>query len=577
MTFNSIATLMSAPRRRGHAAAGCLVIALTLAASARAADAQTVIPNNAQPTCTVTPAEFNSWFASGSAAPNGIVDPFNGLLFAPNSLCSFYKWSEQMFLWVTSPAPARYGRGSHVFNSPVFYQVSPLDANGQRTLIPNTPGIGPILSPFIAQVGRERQPVVFDSAGKPHNVVRAEPGPTGKPAVRSNTGELTEIERSQIGPEGRALFLDRIGRPIEPQLRNGNPVLRDESGRLLELRGRILVNGRPMFLDQFGNAVETEQGQAGDGAVLMTQNGSIVYYMLQVNDVYAYFLTGVKNGQIVASKFPTSASDLASINSYAAAHSKFIPDLDAMAVELKSAWVETTNLPNANEYITINATIPTYTQVSPTQWNATGTKQAQLALVGMHVIGTVIGHPEMLWATFEHVNNTPNAQYTYTNNANAVQTVPQSTAGSFLFTASGATGPFNTERMKVNGSGITADTGQTIGPSNLLRLDPWGTASSDPGFTGNNTDVISLNNSVMSKLVAPDIRAHYFHAGTTWIAGGQNPSVGVQVGTAQMANTTMETFFQGSNCFDCHSDPTMLGTNSGGGLSHIFGPLKKLF
>ena len=58
------------------------------------------------------------------------VDPF----------CSFYKWSQQMFLWLTSPVPSRYGAGSHVFNSPVFYAVSPPDSNNQRTLIPHAPG-----------------------------------------------------------------------------------------------------------------------------------------------------------------------------------------------------------------------------------------------------------------------------------------------------------------------------------------------------------------------------------------------------------------------------------------------------
>jgi hypothetical protein len=50
----------------------------------------------------------------------------------------------------------------------------------------------------------------------------------------------------------------------------------------------------------------------------------------------------------------------------------------------------------------------------------------------------------------------------------------------------------------------------------------------------------------------------------------------VITGTTAMSNTTMETFFQGGNCFDCHSDATgnMLGTGPAtdgfsGGLSHL--------
>jgi hypothetical protein len=51
-----------------------------------------------------------------------------------------------------------------------------------------------------------------------------------------------------------------------------------------------------------------------------------------------------------------------------------------------------------------------------------------------------------------------------------------------------------------------------------------------------------------------------------------------------MANSTMETFFQPSNCFDCHSDATgnTLGAPAGpdgftGGLSHIRAATLPLF
>jgi len=246
-------------------------------------------------------------------------------------------------------------------------------------------------------------------------------------------------------------------------------------------------------------------------------------------------------------------------------------------IEVKSAWIETTGLPNVNDYVTITATIPTYTQASATQWNQSGSKQATLALIGMHVVGSVLGHPELLWATFEHVSNTPDAQYTYTNNAGTTQTVAQNTVGTWLFSASGAVGN-DLSRQKVNAGGIGALSGNTIGPNSMLRRNAWGTAPTSGAFTSNNTDIISLNNSVISKLQGADVRKNYFHAGTTWIANGQNPSVGQQVGTNLMANTTMESFFQGtSNCFDCHSDPTMLGGPPGGGLSHIYSALKKLF
>ena len=76
---------------------------------------------------------------------------------------------------------------------------------------------------------------------------------------------------------------------------------------------------------------------------------------------------------------------------------------------------------------------------------------------------------------------------------------------------------------------------------------------------------------------AGDVRKNYFMMGSTWTIGGASPTANNQVGTAQLANTTMETFQQGSNnqqagssnCFSCHTTNT---TN----VSHIFPDLKPL-
>ena len=57
---------------------------------------------------------------------------------APN--CGFYQWSEQMFLWLTSPAPPAYGGGANIFDSPAFFDVSPPDASGNRTFLAHAPG-----------------------------------------------------------------------------------------------------------------------------------------------------------------------------------------------------------------------------------------------------------------------------------------------------------------------------------------------------------------------------------------------------------------------------------------------------
>ncbi len=72
--------------------------------------------------------------------------------------------------------------------------------------------------------------------------------------------------------------------------------------------------------------------------------------------------------------------------------------------------------------------------------------------------------------------------------------------------------------------------------------------------------------------------------GATWTIFGAPPNNNNQVGTNKLANTTMETFFQPSNCFNCNQG-NMLGTlvgppptpPVGEGLSHVYGPVKPLF
>jgi hypothetical protein len=547
--------------------------------------AQTVVPSDAEATCIVTPVEFSNWFASGTVIANGGVDPANSVTFPNMPNCSFYKWSEQMFLWLTSPAPAKFGSGTHVFDSPVFYSLSPPDAtSGTRTLVPNAPGQLRNFSARISQLGPNHKPVVFDQTGKMFNVVRPELGPDGKPVIRNRADQPVEIESIQVGSGGKPVLLDKAGKAIDFRAaRNGGPTLRDRAGKVLNLQlSKTLLNGRPFFIDQAGNAVPTEQGEA-DGNVLMAQNGSLVYYTLQVNDVYAYFLTGQKNGPISAATFPTTPRALNNIEAFGLAHSKTFPDANALAIELKSAWIEAAGL-DTSKYVTMTATIPIYDKVSPTQWNANGTRQTQLALVGIHVVGSTAGHPEMVWATFEHVDNARSGQYSYTNNAtpSATVTVPQDNAGSWTFSTTPASANQNQPLLSMGGPNIVAAAPPTpIGPSDVLRVNPWGMPGSN---TESNTEVIAINNSVISQLAAGDIRKNYIMIGTTWTFLGAPPSINNQLGTNKLANTTMETFRQRSNCFSCHQGD-MLGTLSGPpptppvgkGLSRVYGPAEPLF
>jgi hypothetical protein len=586
----------------------CSLLATTaLASLSPVANAQTVLPQDVRLTCTVSQVEFNSWFETGGVSVNGGVFPADSVAFAQdpiNPFCSFYKWSQQMFLWLTSPVPSRYGTGSHVFDSPIFYAVSPPDSNNQRTLIPHVPGGFFSFNTNLNQRGNTGQEVVFDSTGKIHNVVRPAVGSSGKLLVRNKTGQSVEVERIQVAPNGKPVLLDKTGTAINVQVAPSRaPLLRDRSGAAIQLQAAtVLVNGVPHLITTSGGVIETEQGQAG-GNVLMAQNGSLVYYLLEVNDVYAYFKTGVAKGSSGGiplpftgpfTQFPINAADLAQITTFGFTNSKSFPDSNALVVEVKSAWIETTGLANPNDYVTITATIPTFTPpLTPPLSSAiiaqavpTGTKQATLALVGMHVVGTVLGHKEFLWATFENINNAPNTPYNY-NTITSLTPIPGPAdgPGPWNFSSSGASAGSIASRMTVDSTNNINAVPPTIGigPVDVFRRNPWGTGqnSSATVNANNNTDIISINNSVFGKLLAGDKRKKYMMTGTTWTPFGATPTPTNQVGTNSMANTTMETFFQPSNCFSCHSG-NLLGTVPGndgfsGGLSHIWGQMKPLF
>lgn len=549
--------------------------------------AQTV-PTDSQTTCTVSTSVFNTWFQSGTPSLNGVVNPADSVTFANTPNCSFYLWSKQMFLWLTSPAPATYGGGGgRIFDSPAFYDVTPEDSSGNRTFVPHAAGRIPILSLRAAQAGPHGLQIIFDRSGKMFEVQPA--APNTRPAVRNAAGALVQIATAERA-QGKLVLTDPAGKTIQPRLAPA-PKLNAKvltQAATIGKASMMVVGNLHIFIDPSGNVIDTEEGEA-DFGVLLAQNGSLVYFITMVNDVYAYFRTGLKDGSITPAptQFPTTAAELAKITTFAGAHGKTFPDPHALAIEVKSSWVEAAGLPNLSTYITRQGTIPTYDKSNPNKWVPNGHKTVELALVGMHVVGSTAGHPEMIWATFEHFNNSPNAAYTY-NSTSGSKTVSQNTSGNWIFAKNGAAAPFNVMHENLNAStgsidGLSSD----IVSSNIIRWKAFGAASNvspnpvDGSTAASNTEIISIHNSVGNKMPAGDVRDNYVMTGSTWTIGGAAPTASNQVGTSRLANTTMETFVQGTaatstpsdtNCFTCHTKTTnMLG------ISHVFNAIKPLF
>jgi len=566
-------------------------VLLAALGSVQIAHAQAV-PNDAAGGCPIPPATVASFFESGAVTLNGVVKPADSTaVLVPN--CGFFQWTEQMFLWLTSPAPASYGGGSHIMFSPQFFIVSPEDSSGRRTFIQNSPRLPINMFLRTMELGPHGLPIVMSRTGQVVEVQREVPGL--KPLVlRLSNGKTLQASKiaSVIRTEqGTLAFLDAKGTTFKPKMLALTPAIRQ---RVLLAPGqpstvvpakaftsaiqarKIIISKIPIFIDPAGNVIDVEPGQA-DSGVLLSQNGSLIYYITAVNDVFAYHRT-MQGAAVLPFNtpvtFPMTSADVSAVVAFAAGKGHTIKDPNALAIETKSSWIDASTVPNAGDYVQVSAVVPTFDKSNPNNWVPNGQTTLKLVMLGLHVVGSTNGHGEMVWGTFEHLGNAPNATYAY-NSTSGPKTIAQNTAGSWLFTPSGSAGPFNVTNNSWTGSAIT---GTPVSAAAVLRAKPWGT--NDGGNPANaaslNTQVISANASVISQLNAADVRRQYFQLGTTWTIGGAAPNGGNEVGTSHLANATMETFAQGvtpsdpsSNCFSCH-------TTNKVSVSHIYRELKPL-
>jgi len=546
------------------------------------------MPTDAQTLCGISPPAFAAMFESGAVTLNGAVRPADSTItLTPN--CPFFEWSAQMFLWLTSPAPRRYGGSGRIMFSPAFYTVSPPGADGRRTFLRNERDRPIRMMLRATELGPHLLPALLARTGQVIEVARPDPRNPVQPVVRLQNGariRLGDVRRTRAG--GLQFFDTRgrqvqVRRPALPRVRR--TIVRMPDGRrmsvvpvasvreAIQVR-QFVLRDIPIFLDARSNVIDVEPGQAG-GGVLISQNGSLVYYITVVNQLFAFHRTMQGPALILPGTtltFPLTMADANAVVAFAAANGTTIIDPEALAIEAKSSWVEASSVPHPDDYIQVEATIPTFDTSNPNMWVPNGQKTVTLAMVGIGIAGSTEGQGEMVWGSYEPFGNAPNAAYDYLGPTGA-QTMPQNTAGTWLFTPGGWPGPFNAMHASWN-SATGNIVGTPAGPSPVLRRRPWG---SDPSDAVTNTQVISLNASVIGQLKPGDVRRNYFQVGTTWTIGGQAPDNSNQVGTNQLANSAIETFVQaagptgtGSNCFSCH------GTNTVE-VSHVYRQMHPLF
>lgn len=512
--------------------------------------------------CAVTANEFqNGWLTLTLPPPIGplkslkpigtnsnlpYVFPANGPDFpghagAPTN-CDFYKWGAQMFLWLTSsvndkelaagapaPKPAPSPETDYVFSSEFFYAFDPSTGN---LLNQNTPAINKVRTP--------------------------------KPVQATSTGQ---------------------------------------------------AGGHAVLLSQPRNAV--------------SKRPSLVYYNVHTNRLLGYYRAQNPTTAAFASNlaFPSNKSDTCKLIEYGLANhytknstwsnylngilcpvppstppstAPTIPDLEtaidffSMIMEVKSSWVEADTLQFPEQYLLQKGIVPVFDEAVDTRGNATWvntgkTRETTLALVGMHIAGTVKGHEEMVWVTIEHRANAPMRPFQYLAADGTVHTVRQLSEHrslNWLF-SDGTAASLETigqEKGNSKAPAVTAD-GNIFSSSGPLRsvnvniLYPLGNAPGESKAQslediGNNTELGSLDRSLFQILSdIRDPRRFYFVAGATWTSNGVPPTLATAPnvrGSRLLSNSTMETFQQQNGCFGCH----LISQGSAPvNVSHIFGDI----
>ena len=326
------------------------------------------------------------------------------------------------------------------------------------------------------------------------------------------------------------------------------------------------VNGEPRFEAMSPTGIEAAPGvldpligrspkartldlinQAGPDGIMIDQQGRPIYYAIHSDSTFGNFIT--QNGLLDPAK-------LRAFNP----NTPFPVD----SLTLKAAWKVVAPGENVSDFYTREATIALLTVKNGKIVLSGKTETARVALVGFHIGGTVANHPEMIWATFEHLQNAPDLP----KPLNAMGPYDVVSDKNWLFYKAGT--QFKDCDVNAAGAGSLKldEATQTLSPvTEVCRLIPYG-----GGKDSNIANIKSLNASVHAQLTG--VWNNYFEVGAIWFAANDglkpnctfqpgslecraNPNTPILTGSTQLSNTTIETFTQSQsaqdNCFACHN------------------------
>jgi hypothetical protein len=309
--------------------------------------------------------------------------------------------------------------------------------------------------------------------------------------------------------------------------------------------------------------------QAGGRQVLIDQNGHAIYYAIHFNQPFTNFVNdnclttpdAVRNADPML-RFPSGL------------------------VELKEAWMIVPDNMVPTDFIVARVQVPTLHRdpASPTNVleDDTQMRTVTAALLAIHIVFTLPGHPEFIWSTFQHVN----AQTAFDVAPGAVENPEATPVGTvispqnFLLYRGGT--PANAANRGVASLAFDEATQTfTNQQTSIYRVFPASKFTTTE-FDG---DVGAINDNMTAKfraanLPANDRRGHYRLVGATWQdrpletmlapnkiltndetipdiqANGSDSPLAILAGEDRLSSIAMESFTQPTNsfpnCFACH-------------------------
>ncbi len=304
------------------------------------------------------------------------------------------------------------------------------------------------------------------------------------------------------------------------------------------------ANGKSrIFTHLLSKSRSGEITQAGSSGVLVDQRHKVTYYEQYFNGRFASFVDHCRF-EFLACQKTQEAADLRT---------------PLGSLELKASWQPISREdPNYNRFYTIKDVLLKDPQIIGGKNQCVTT---DLALVGFHLVYAPAGHPELVWATFEHVANAPDGPCT------GKATTPP--AGFKKWTYNNSADP------DCSTSHVNHWQNATPAPYPIVQAVRNWAYGNDPNQAAaqeNIHAIEALNRSVAGGLPADSVWKNYYLVGTVWTVNGALPPTqpsldsnhelkgGNLGGSDLLANVTMETFRQTEpdlsatkSCFFCHT------------------------